>query len=367
MDIRAHRPSSYMANMARSIEQTEIEALRWLSEEVTSWWWLRHLRYGRNECESDGGVMATYLLFGSEEVLADRALREIESEAVGAEKVTLDGGELAPGDFSNETAPSLFGQERLVVLRELQEIPEETQEEILRYLADEPSDITLVLIHPGGIKGKAFIEKLKKAKVPVIACEAIKKDGEKIELVKSEALDRGRKISNDGARALVDAAGSEAREMISALHQLVSDTTGVIEVRDVNALFAGRVETTSYAVADAILESSLGEALVTLRQALDTGVDPVVIVNSLASSLRTLAKVGSAPRSARAAELAPVLGMAPWQVDKARRQLAGWNGVGITQAINAIARADSQVKGGGSDPAFACEAALMAIAAARNG
>lgn len=367
MDIRAHRPSSYMANMARSIEQTEIEALRWLSEEVTSWWWLRHLRYGRNECESDGGVMATYLLSGSEEVLADRALRKIESEAVGAEKVTLDGGELAPGDFSNETAPSLFGQERLVVLRELQEIPEETQEEILRYLADEPSDITLVLIHPGGVKGKAFIEKLKKAKVPVIACEAIKKDGEKIELVKAEALDRGRKISNDGARALVDAAGSEAREMISALHQLLSDTTGVIEVRDVNALFAGRVETTSYAVADAILESSLGEALVTLRQALDTGVDPVVIVNSLATSLRTLAKVGSAPRSARAAELAPVLGMAPWQVDKARRQLAGWNGVGITQAINAIARADSQVKGGGSDPAFACEAALMAIAAARNG
>ena len=314
-----------------------------------------------------GSVMATYLLFGSEEVLADRALRKIESEAVGAEKVTLDGGELAPGDFSNETAPSLFGQERLVVLRELQEIPEETQEEILRYLADEPSDITLVLIHPGGVKGKAFIEKLKKAKVPVIACEAIKKDGEKIELVKAEALDRGRKISNDGARALVDAAGSEAREMISALHQLLSDTIGVIEVRDVNALFAGRVETTSYAVADAILESSLGEALVTLRQALDTGVDPVVIVNSLASSLRTLAKVGSAPRSARAAELAPVLGMAPWQVDKARRQLAGWNGVGITQAINAIARADSQVKGGGSDPAFACEAALMAIAAARNG
>ena len=310
--------------------------------------------------------MAAYLLFGSEEVLADRALRRIERENESAEKVSLDGGELAPGDFSNETAPSLFGQDRLVVVRELQDIPEETQEEILRFLSDQPTDITLVLVHPGGVKGKAFIEKLKKAKVDLIACDAIKKDGEKIELVKAEALDRGRKISNDAARALVDAAGTDAREMISTLHQLISDKQGVIDVHDVNALFAGRVETTSFAVADAILESSLGEALVTLRQALDTGVDPVVIVNSLASSLRTLAKVGSAPRTARAAELAPVLGMAPWQVDKARRQLSGWNGAGITRAINAISRADSQVKGGGSDPAYACEEALMAIAAARS-
>jgi DNA polymerase-3 subunit delta len=308
----------------------------------------------------------SYLLVGSEEVLADRALRGIEKETPQAERVTLDGGAMAPGDFTNTTAPSLFGEQRLVVLRELQDIPEEAQEEILRFLGEQPGDITLVLIHPGGVKGKAFIDKLKKAKINLISCDAIKKDGEKIELVKAEALDRGRKISTDAARALVDASGSETREMISALHQLVSDTTGTIEVRDINALFAGRVETTSFAVADAILESNLGQALLTLRQALDTGVDPVVIVNSLATSLRTLAKVGSAPRSARAAELAPLLGMAPWQVEKARRQLAGWSGAGITSAISAIAFADSQVKGGGSDPAFACEQALMAVAAARS-
>ncbi len=310
--------------------------------------------------------MSAYLLFGSEVVLAERALRRIESSAEGCEKITLDGSDLAPGDFSQQSAPSLFGDPRLLIVREVDDLPEESHDEILRYLSDPAPDITLVLIHPGGIKGKAFIEKLKKAKVEVISCDAIKKDGEKIELVKGEALDRGRKISNDAARALVDAAGSEALEMISALHQLLSDTTGVIEVNDVNALFAGRVETTSFAVADAILESSLPNALLTLRQALDSGVDPVVIVNALASSLRTLAKVGSVPRSARAAELAPVLGMAPWQVDKARRQLSGWNGVGITQAIAAIAHADSQVKGGGADPAFACEQALMAISAARS-
>ena len=182
-----------------------------------------------------GGLVKSYLLFGSEEVLSDRALRAIERENPTAEKIVLDGGDLEPGDFSQATAPSLFGEERLVVVRELQDIPEETQEEIIRFLADQPSDITLVLVHPGGVKGKAFIDKLKKIKVNLIACDAIKKDGEKIELVKAEALDRGRKISNDAARALVDASGSEAREMISSLHQLLSDTTGTIEAKDGNS------------------------------------------------------------------------------------------------------------------------------------
>ena len=103
------------------------------------------------------------------------------------------------------------------------------------------------------------------------------------------------------------------------------------------------------------------------RQAVDTGTDPVVLVNALASVLRTLAKVGAAGRSAKSFELAGVLGLAPWQIDKARRQLPGWNGDGITTAITAIAHADSQVKGGGSDPIYALEVALVAVAGAKTG
>ena len=94
--------------------------------------------------------MRTYLLLGGEEVLADRALRSIEKECENAEKISLSGDEISPGDFSNVTAPSLFGENRIVVVRELQEIPEETQEEIFRFLTEQPEDITLVLIHQIG-------------------------------------------------------------------------------------------------------------------------------------------------------------------------------------------------------------------------
>jgi DNA polymerase-3 subunit delta len=58
--------------------------------------------------------------------------------------------------------------------------------------------------------------------------------------------------------------------------------------------------------------------------------------------------------------------MAPWQVDKARRQLGHWTADGLGRAIQAVAAADVEVKGGGRDPVFAVERAVLTITAARH-
>jgi DNA polymerase-3 subunit delta len=79
-----------------------------------------------------------------------------------------------------------------------------------------------------------------------------------------------------------------------------------------------------------------------------------------------LVKVGSAGRGSSAA-LAKSLGMAPWQVDKARRSINGWDAEGLGAAIQAVAAADFEVKGGGRDPVYAVERAILAITAARHG
>jgi DNA polymerase-3 subunit delta len=66
-------------------------------------------------------------------------------------------------------------------------------------------------------------------------------------------------------------------------------------------------------------------------------------------------------------ELAGSLAMAPWQIDKARRQLAGWTPKGLIAAVAAVATADADVKGAASDPIYALEKAISEIASARNG
>lgn len=47
--------------------------------------------------------------------------------------------------------------------------------------------------------------------------------------------------------------------------------------------------------------------------------------------------------------------MAPWQVDRARRESRAWNPVALGRAILAAADADAAVKGAGRDPVYAVE------------
>lgn len=311
-----------------------------------------------------------YLLLGSESALADRALGKLlaELKAERAEITTLFAGEVSVGEISDALSPSLFSERRALILRDLQDLAEEAKNEITRYLDATDPTLTLVLIHKGGVKGKALLDQIKKAKPEIIACEPLKKESEKEDFVRNLFLDLGRKASPAAVSALVNATGTDLRELSAAVSQLASDSpAGLIEESHVNKYHQGKVETTGFDVADKVLEGNLPESLITLRHAITTGTDPVMITSAIASSLRGIAKVSGINRGQKSFELAGELGMAPWQIDKARRQLNGWNANTLTVAVAAIAKCDAQVKGGASDPIYALEQALTRICAARSG
>lgn len=309
------------------------------------------------------------LAIGPESLLADRLvvaiLSNLRESHPNLSSEIYDAAQLEVSAFAELLAPSLFSEPRLIVLKDLQDLPEELQALLKEYALEPDPNITLVMTHKGGVKGKSLLDALRKAGAKETPCEAIKRDGDKIQFVRTEALTLNRKISADAAKALVDAVGSDLRELANALSQLISDTAGEITVEAVERFHGGRVEATGFDVTDAVIEGRDADALRVLRQAIDTGTDPVMIVSALAAALRTLARVGSAPRSLRSAELAGELGLAPWQVDKARRQLPGWSGPRIATAISEVAKADGSVKGGAADPVYALERALLAIARSR--
>jgi DNA polymerase-3 subunit delta len=311
---------------------------------------------------------ALYLLLGSEGALADRAMAKLTAQLheEKAEVTTLSAGEVIPGDIADALAPSLFSERRALVLKDLQDLDDECKDEITRYLDAIDPTTTVIFIHKGGVKGKALLDAIKKAKPEIIACDALKKEAEKEQFVKELFLDNGRKASPAAIKALLGALGSDLRELQQAVSQLSLDAPkGVIDEEIIDTFHKGRIETTGFDVADATLDGDLPTALVTLRSALETGTDPVMVTSAIASSLRNLAKVSGTNRGAKSFELAGELGMAPWQIDKARRQLAGWTPRGIASAVEAVAKADADVKGASSDPIFALEKALASIAAAR--
>lgn len=311
-----------------------------------------------------------YLLLGSEAALADRALTKINAQLKEeqAEITTLFAGDISSGEISDALSPSLFSERRALIIRDLQDLEEDSKVEITRYIESPDSTLTLVLVHKGGVKGKALLDAIKKVKPELIACDPLKKESEKEEFVKNLFIDLGRKASPAAINALVNATGTDLRELSATVSQLASDTpAGVIEEAHVNKYHQGKIETTGFDVADKVMEGNFAESLITLRHAITTGTDPVMITSAIASSLRGIAKVSGTNRGQRSFELAGELGMAPWQIDKARRQLNGWNANTLTAAVEAIAKCDAQVKGGASDPIYALEQALSKICAAKSG
>jgi len=303
------------------------------------------------------------LLQGGEALLADRAISQVVTKFKGATVTILDSSELELGGITDALAPSLFGDSRVIVIKEIQDLPAELGEEITTYLEAQDESVELVLWHKGGVKGKALLEKIKKLKPTVIACDVIKKDGEKSDFIRSEFKRLGRTISTEAVQALIDALGSDIRELGGACSQLASDVMAgkMIDETDVQKFQNGRIETTGFDVADAALDGRRDVALIALRNALATGTDPVLITSALAGSLRTLAKVSGASRGVKSFDLAGPLGLAPWQIDKARRQLSKWTPSTLAGAVVAVAQADADIKGAAVDPIHSLERAIIAI------
>ncbi|GAA2197292.1 DNA polymerase III subunit delta [Sinomonas flava] len=306
------------------------------------------------------------LLTGPEDYLAARAMDAIRSSARAVspdlEVTRLDAGSYAGGELLLAASPSLFGERKLVEVHGLESMSEEFLKDGLAYAASPDQDVVLVLRHAGGTRGKKLLDAVRASGAPVIDCQPLKKDSDKASFVAAEFKGSGRRIERDAIEALVAAVGSSLAELAAACAQLTLDASAAIDVATVEKYYGGRVEATAFKVADAALAGDRARALSAFRHALETGVDPVPMVAAIASKLRTLARVAGARGSAQA--VARDLGMQPWLVEQAQRDIRGWTPQSLAAAIRAIAEADAEVKGLARDPAYAVERALGIVASA---
>jgi DNA polymerase-3 subunit delta len=299
------------------------------------------------------------LVSGTEAFLADRALR-ILRDTLRAESPTLEVSDIeadsySPGELITLASPSLFSDPRLIRAMNVEKCTDAFLDEVIAYLEAPADDTYLVLRHGGGVRGKRLLDAVRSGlgRGIEVQCTELKKDTEKLDFAAAEFSDRKRRVSAGALRALVSAFSDDLAELASACQQLLEDESEEITEQTVEKYYSGRVETNAFKVADAAIAGRHGEALVLLRHALSSGADPVPMVAAFASKLRTMAKVSGSRGSS--AQLASQLGLAPWQVDRARRDLQGWSDEGLGRSIELLADTDAQVKGAGRDPVFALE------------
>ena len=310
------------------------------------------------------------LVTGPEEFLGERAVvgvraavRRHDAEAEVSETMA---GSLTMADLGDLAAPSLFSTTRCVVVRRLEDLPEESAAGMLDYAAAPAEDIALVLVHSGGQKGSGLLTKLRKLPAVKESKSAPLSAREFPGFVAQELRRHQVRIDPDAADFLVQAVGQDLRSLSAAASQLANDFEGEpLSTEMVRRYFGGRAEAKSFAVADHAIYGRAAPALEELRWALDRGTAPVLVTSAMAGGLRGLARFMGAPRGMRNADLAREVGVPPWKLDVLRRQSHGWDESGLGRAIRSVARADADVKGQASDPAYALEKMVLDVVRAR--
>jgi DNA polymerase-3 subunit delta len=307
------------------------------------------------------------LVSGPEQFLADRAIRQLRDQLVAEdprlEVNDLEADHYSPGELITLASPSLFAEPRLIRVSSVEKCTDAFLSETLSYLEAPADDTYVVLRHGGGVRGKKLLDALRGGLgggIEVV-CAELKKDTEKLEFAAAEFAAEGRRVSAGALRALVQAFQDDLAELASACQQLMADAAAEITEATVEKYYSGRVETNAFKVADAAIAGRQGEALILLRHALTSGADPVPIVAAFASKIRTMAKISGARGGS--GQLASQFGLAPWQVDRARRDLQGWTDEGLGNSIDLLATTDAAVKGAERDPVYALERMVTLISA----
>ncbi|QSB04478.1 DNA polymerase III subunit delta [Natronoglycomyces albus] len=324
-------------------------------------------------------IAAIRLILGDEELLAERAASEftaaVTQEDPDAAVHRVAGGDLTSGRFTEITSPTLLGGATIAIVEDAQNVPKDVGEVVAKYASQPEPDVYLALCHAGGNKGKALAEKLRKmaeskgpSTVEMVRASKIKRAMDRTAFVRGELKAAGaspRSASADIADTIIAAVGTDLRELASACAQLVADTEGNLSIEAVGRYYQGRAEVTGFAVADAAVSGRTSEALASLRWAMQIGVDPVPLADALAMSVRSVSRVVGERGGSQ--QIAKSLGMAPWQIDKARKLARGWTAVGLAEAMQVCANVNADVKGGMEDRGWALERAILAIGSAREG
>ncbi len=311
------------------------------------------------------------LVTGKEEFLNERtivAVREaVRRHDAEAELSETHAGGLTLAELGEMSAPSLFSSTRCVVVRGLENLPDESVEGLLGYAAQPAEDVALVLVHGGGPKGSGVLTKLRKlGPVTELKSEELRAS-DYPGFVADEVRHHGASIDQDAASFLVSAVGQDLRSLAAAADQLTNDFPGEpLTVEKVRKYFGGRAEAKSFAVADAAFWGRRRVALEELRWAIDGGTAPVLVTSAFAGSARGVARYKSAPRGMREADLAREVGVPPWKLRTIRDQSRGWTDPAIARAIRVIAAADADIKGKASDASYTLERMVLTVTGLRD-
>ncbi|MFE5703613.1 DNA polymerase III subunit delta [Rhodococcus sp. ACS1] len=314
-----------------------------------------------------------HLVLGDEEFLVDRAVAQVVSQvrasanvAAGAELPVnrLRAGDAGAAELAELLSPSLFAEDRVVVLEAAAEAGKDAVALVLDAAGDPPPGVVLVILHSGGGRAKAMTGALEKLGAVVHPCAKLK-SGELIGFIRGEFRTLGVRVSPDVVQSVFEGVGSNLRELAAACSQLTADTGGKIDVAAVQRYYSGKAEVSGFDVADKAVAGDTAGAIEALRWAMLRGVPHVLLADALADAVHSIARVAPAGRG-DPFRMASELGMPPWKIKKAQALAKGWTPTSVGEALRIVAALNADVKGAAADADYAVESAVGRVSRLRQ-
>ena len=294
---------------------------------------------------------------GGEQALVDRAVAAtvaaIRASAPAADRVEVDAAtEDAATDLRYACAPTLFGEDVIVLIGNLHAGDDDFAQALQETLADQQDTVWLIAHHDGTAGGKRFLEMLRGAGAQEIECLAVKKGKRAIEVLTQEFTRHRRRATSDALTVLYESVGHDLPMLFAAVGQLVADVPDdPITEENVRSYFAGVADVAGWQIADQVWNRLPAQALESVRHASATGNGSAVglmSVLAMTSALRDIIRVGGMGPGASEADVARELGLPPWKVGTLKRQWSRWSGDQrrLAAALVELADAEAQMKGG---------------------
>jgi DNA polymerase III subunit delta len=297
------------------------------------------------------------LAVGKESALVQQVISRMSANAAAHDSQYLR-IEIDLGELENQTSalvqalsPSLFGEFTLLVIQNISEITEDSFEPLLQAVTNVPEHLMLVLCHPGGVKGKKFLETVRKTGVLEADCGELKNDKLDAALV-AEFNKHKRRTTVEAIEALRESVGPNLSELLSAISQLCVDIeTDPIDAAAVAQYYSGMSDIKGWDVSDAMWNAKPKEVLEQFRWAIeqDSSASPAII-SAMAKGLRTLVRFASAAPGMSDSELASYVGVHPFRLRFLRAQKKLWFPDDLARATRLLALADRASKGTAYEP-----------------
>ncbi len=307
-----------------------------------------------------------HLVLGDEGLLVERAVADIlrsARAAAGTDDVPVNrlrAGEVSAEELATLLSPSLFADERIVVLEAAGEAGKDAAALIASAAADLPPGTVMVVVHSGAGRAKALAGQLRTLGAQTHQAAKITKARERAGFVRAEFRALRVTVDEDAVSTLLETVGSDIRELASACSQLVADTGGRVDAGAVRRYHSGKADVTGFEIADKAVVGDVEGCTEALRWAMARGVKPVLVADALGEAVHAIARIG--PLSGNPYRLAGELGMPPWRVEKAQKQARGWSSGQVASAIRLVAGLNADVKGAAADADYALETTVRTIA-----